>query len=690
MRPKPALPAPTLFLIAPFLIACCIAACSSSEEPTPGERPPDHAAAPTPVAAPRCASRDPLRNVWFGDLHVHTGLSADAFATDTRITLDEAYAFARGEEIELAPLDVEGRGTRPTRLERPLDFAAITDHAENFGEVALCTDPDDSAYGTPNCVGYRSPVAPGQAANSIVLRMAALMGVEPMVAARNIDVVRPAAVCGEDGARCAAAARSVWRSVQDAAERWDDKTDACSFSTLIAYEWTLTPNFTKIHRNVVFRNTTVPERPISSIDETTAPGLWRRLREECLDAGTGCDVIAIPHNSNLSNGNLFAAEYPADATLEEQAEAAAERARLEPLVEIMQVKGDSECRDGLSGVIAAPDELCAFEEFRAADAEDCGDGRGTGALAGQGCVSRRDYVRNVLTEGLAEADRLGVNPFAFGLIASTDTHNGTPGDVEEYSFDGAGGFRDADPITRLGIGESTIVVPDLLKNAGGLVAVWAEENSREAIFQAMKRRETYGTSGPRLRVRFFGGWGYAESICDGDALAEQGYAGGVPMGSVLPGRPEGTDAPRFVVSALRDPGIPEYPGGLLQRIQIIKGWVGDDGALHQKVFDVVGGETGAHVDVRTCQPEGTGANALCSVWVDPEFDASKRAVYYARVLENPSCRWSGWECLRLRQSVAEADLPGACRGDPDRHVIQERAWTSPIWYEPQAMLAAAP
>ncbi len=632
-----------------------------------------------------CAAYDPRRQALFGDLHVHTGLSADAFATDTRATLDEAYGFARGRSIRLPPLDANGIGTRTTRLERPLDFAAITDHAENFGEVAICTDPDDPAWGSPNCTGYRSPVAAEALANSIVVRMARLMGVEPMVAARNVDIRRPAAVCGEDGARCAAAARGVWQSVQEAAARWNDESPACEFSTFVAYEWTLTPNFTKIHRNVVFRNATVPPMPITSIDETTAPGLWRRLRAECLDASTGCDVLAIPHNSNLSNGNLFASEIPETASREERHALAAERAALEPLVEIMQVKGDSECRNGLSGIAGAPDELCDFEAFRPRDAEDCGESRGSGALAGRGCVSRRDYVRNVLGLGLVEIERLGVNPFEFGLIASTDTHNGTPGDVEEYSFEGAGGFRDATPEARLGIAESTIVVPDLLKNPGGLVGVWAEENSRESIFAALRRRETFGTSGPRIEVRFFGGWEYPEASCDAESLVATGYAGGVPMGSRLEPRPGHADAPRFLVSALRDAGIPEHPGGLLQRIQIVKSWTEADGEVHQRVFDVAGNANDARVDLRTCQPEGPGANSLCSVWQDPAFDPDRPAVYYARVVENPSCRWSGWECLRLREGLPDADesaLPAACREADDRHTIQERAWASPIWYVP--------
>ena len=639
---------------------------------------PDPPAPPAPAAAPVCARRDPLRQVFFGDLHVHTARSMDAFTGETRTTPDEAYRFARGEEVGLPPLDADGRGTRRVRLERPLDFAAVTDHAEYFGELDLCTTPGSPVYATPNCTGFRGDPNDADSLDRIVMRMAALLGQDPRRVAQNVDVPRPAAVCGEDGSLCAGAAGRVWLEMQEAAERHQERAPGCGFTTFVAYEWTLTPNMTKIHRNVIFRGREVPPLPITSIEEPTPQGLWRRLRAECLEAGTGCDALAIPHNPNLSNGHMFAVEYPGAETPEAQAEQARLRARMEPLVEIMQVKGDSECRNGMSGVAVAPDELCDFEKWRWAGAEDCGDGTGEGALGGRGCVSRLDFVRNVLVEGLREADRIGVNPYKLGIIASTDTHNGTPGDVEEYSFDGAAGLRDSTIAKRLEQAVAIVAVPDVVKNPGGLVAVWAEENSREALFEALRRRETYGTSGPRLRVRLFGGWGYAEELCDAPDLAARGYAGGVPMGSDLPPRPGDGAAPVFAVWALRDPGTAEQPGGLLQRIQIVKGWVGDDGLLHEVVHEVAGDPAnGASVDPESCAPRGPGADSLCAVWRDPDFDPQRRAVYYARVLENPSCRYSARQCLGLPPD----SRPASCDDAALPKTVQERAWTSPIWYE---------
>ncbi len=663
---------------AALALVALLAGSGCGEQGEPAAAVPAGKLAPAPTPPVPCARRDPLRQVYFGDLHVHTARSMDAFTGETRTTPDEAYRFAKGGQIGLPPLDEEGRGTRLVRLERPLDFAAVTDHAEYFGEVELCTDPDSAVYSTRNCVGFRGDPADADSLDRIVMRMAALMGQDARQVALNLDVTRPAAVCGQDGARCAGAASRVWREMQEAAERHQGRAPACDFTTFIAYEWTLTPKLTKIHRNVIFRGREVPPLPITSIEEPTPQGLWRRLRSECLDAGSGCDVLAIPHNPNLSNGHMFAVEYPGATTPEEQAAQARLRARMEPLVEIMQVKGDSECRNGMSGIAAAPDELCDFEKWRGPDAEDCGDGTGEGALGGRGCISRLDFVRNVLVEGLREADRIGVNPYKLGIIASTDTHNGTPGDVEEYSFDGASGLRDSTTRKRLEKAVDVVAIPDVVKNPGGLVAVWAEENTREAIFQALRRRETYGTSGPRMGVRFFGGWSYDGSLCDAPDFAARGYAGGVPMGSDLPPRSGDATVPTFAVSALRDPGTVDEPGGRLQRIQIVKGWVGEDGLLHEAVYDVAGRvDDAASVDPETCAPQGPGADSLCAVWRDEDFDPRRRSVYYARVLENPSCRYSARQCLDL----PDFSRPASCDDGSVPKLVQERAWTSPIWYE---------
>jgi hypothetical protein len=309
---------------------------------------------------------------------------------------------------------------------------------------------------------------------------------------------------------------------------------------------------------------------------------------------------------------------------------------------------------------------------------------GSGALAGFGCVSRSDYVRNVLVEGLRHDQRLGVNPFKLGIIAATDSHNATPGDVEEATYQGWRGSVDATASQRLRARNGSFnALFNILSSPGGLAGVWSEENSRDSLFDALERREVFGTSGPRMRARFFGGWELPASVCESGApdtsWVAAAYEAGVPMGGDLPSRPRGAKAPTFVLEALRDPGIPERPGGLLQRAQVIKGWVGDDGKLHEEVIDVAGGANGAGVDLDTCAVHGPGDDRLCATWTDPDFDPSKSAVYYARVLENPSCRWSQRQCIALPAD----ERPPACLESPVPRTIQERLWTSPIWYEPR-------
>ena len=618
-----------------------------------------------------CASRDPLGRAFFGDLHIHTVFSMDAYTAETPGTPDDAYRFARGEAIELA-------GGRTARLERPLDFAAVTDHAEYIGEVSLCTRPGSPVYDSRRCGRYRGEIQSldrGSRMGLLTDQKPPLVEIPPFPPLGT--PVRSTELCGEDGERCARAVASVWDETRAAAERWNDSSEQCRFTSFAAYEYTWTPQLSKIHRNVMFRGADVPARPTSALDEPTPQGLWRRLNEECLEADGDCDVLAIPHNSNLSNGRMFELEYPR-APLAEQPGLARLRARLEPLVEIMQVKGDSECRNGLYGVRGGPDELCGFEKFRSAGTPDCERGTGMGALGGQGCVSRHDFARYALIQGLAEEDRIGVNPLKFGIIASTDSHNATPGDTEEDSYVGAHGIDEATPLGRLA--DAGGIVSPTRANPGGLMGVWASENSRDALFDAMLRRETFGTSGVRIRPRLFAGWDYPEELCGSSDLVERAYAGGVPMGGDLPPRTEAGAAPVFVAAAQRDPGTGERPGGLLQRIQIVKGWVGAGGEYHQAVYDVAGsGAGGADVDPETCRPRGPGADSLCGVWRDPDFEPGRRAVYYARVLENPSCRWTAWHCLAL----AEGERPESCADPAIPRTVQERAWTSPIWYSPR-------
>lgn len=624
-----------------------------------------------------CADRDLNRQALWGELHVHSSLSMDAWLWDVRNGPDEVFAFAKGEETFLPPLNDAGAPTRPARLERPIDFAALTDHASFQGEVALCTRPGSSRYDSEACKLFRGDVA-------IESGPLGEFGAQMSALSDAIDVAqempsRSSALCGDQSyMECLSSMKTVWEEQQEAAERHYDRSAGCRFTTLHAYEYTATPRLAKIHHNVIFRNANVPVSPIAWIDTPDIDDLFEALREQCLDAGIGCDVLTLPHNSNLSNGNMFAITGK-DLPLEVQRARASLRRDIERLAEITQIKGDSECRNGFASVIGGTDEFCEYEEWRGPQVEDCGpDGAGFGALLDMGCVSRKDYIRYALLEGFREKARIGVNPFKLGIVGATDTHNANPGDVEEYSFQGWSGSSDATPETRLDPGNSPVNATNTLSsNPGGIAGVWAEENSRDSIFDAMKRRETFGTTGPRITARFFGGWDYPDDLCGDPELVSRGYAGGVSMGGDMPERMSEGQAPKFVVSAMRDIGTPEHPGGLLQRAQIVKGWVGEDGEFHQAVYDVAGGANEATVDLDTCQPRGVGHNNLCEVWTDPDFDPETNAVYYARVLENPSCRWSTIQCLEQ----PEGNKNASCDDPRVAQTIQERLWTSPIWYE---------
>ena len=622
-----------------------------------------------------CASRNPLGNAYWGELHVHTELSMDAYLWDVRGTPDDAFDFAKGKPSFFAPLDADGRESRPTQLERPLDFVALTDHASFLGEVSLCISPGSAAYDSDTCKVYRGEIEPPgeHPMGSFAARLGILSN--SLLADSAVPARKPA-LCGDDLHLCIDAMTAAWEELQAAAERHYDRSSDCSFTTFHAYEYTATPKLAKVHHNVIFRNEQVPRTPIAWVDEPDVYGLFEKLREQCLEQGNGCDVITIPHNSNLSNGNMFRVE-DLDLPIEERRERARLRADIERLVEITQIKGDSECRNGMNQVLGRADEFCDYEEWRPPGTEDCKGGFGFGALGGRGCVDRTDYVRYALIDGMRLAEELGVNPYELGIIAATDAHNANPGDVEEYSYDGWRGSADATPQTRLS-GGVTPAIANVASNPGGIAGVWAYENSRDALFDAMKRRETFGTSGPRMTARFFGGWSYPEDLCNDPDLLEQAYRGGVPMGGRLATPPpEDAGGPRFVVTAMRDPGIDGHPGGSLQRAQIVKGWVDGDGMFRQQVTDVAGGANDASVDLGSCEPRGPGHDSLCAVWQDSSFDPDQAAFYYLRVLENPSCRWSQLQC----NALPEGERPAACSGSVVPAIIQERLWTSPIWYQ---------
>ncbi len=633
----------------------------------PWEPPPAAAVKQTPAPREACNHFMAERRALFGDLHIHSSLSMDANSLGTRTLPDDAYAYATGEEIEVYGVD-PAAGARTARIDRPLDFAAVTDHAEWLAEVSLCTTQGSAVYDSTGCAIYRGEE------DSFLAMVLGIKGFRARIGGLVGITGRRNDVCGRDDAICRRELRTVWEDIQASAERWYDRSADCSFTTFHAWEYSRSPRTSKVHRNIILRNEIVPELPISSLETPLEMDLRRQLLEQCNDNGSGCDAIAIPHNPNMSNGQMFRVEY-AELPLERQREEAALRARLEPVVEMMQIKGESECRNGMYNVLGGEDELCGFEKIRdfgQPNLEDCGEGSGHGAQAGKGCTSRTDFVRYALLEGLREEQRIGVNPYAFGFIGSTDTHTATPGAVSEFDRPYKFGYSTEQMLT---VGARPRAVA--FQNPGGLAGVWAEENTREAIFDALKRRETFATSGPRIAPRFFGGWDIPDTICDDPDLAAEGYRVGVPMGSVLPPAPAKTASPLFAVSAAADPGTADAPGQLLQRLQVIKGWVGKDGEFHQQVVDIAGdANNGAGVDPATCATRGTGFTSLCSVWRDPAFDPQQDAVYYARVVENPRCRWSARMCL----SLAENERPDGCTNDRLPKTVQERAWTAPIWY----------
>ncbi|MDX1735517.1 MAG: DUF3604 domain-containing protein [Halioglobus sp.] len=404
-------------------------------------------------------------------------------------------------------------------------------------------------------------------------------------------------------------------------------------------------------------------------------------------------IFCTPHNSNLGGGLMFETaritnrDIPTDPVT---ADEAARRARWNTLFEVMQHKGSSECDSRLP--TWSEDEFCAFEKM----GYDRFGGKNTGQvrftdyawltpLMGDRIPetvppTEGNFLRYALKKGLQQQAELGVNSFKYGLISSTDTHIAAPGLTMEKNHPGHGGAgmgaRDGVPLG----------LPDELEfGPGGLAVLYAEENSRDALFAAMQRREAYATSGTRPGLRFFGGWEYGDDLCAASDMVARGYAGGVPMGGDLPPAPAADAAPRFVISASMDSGTTQYPGSPLQRIQLVKGWY-DDGELHEQVMDVAGGPNDAWVDIYSCEQSGSGHSQLCTVWEDNDFDPDAQAFYYARVLENPSCRWSQRICA---DAGVRCDDPGTipegmdnCCSGEHRKVIQERAWTSPVWYTP--------
>lgn len=620
---------------------------------------------------PVCAERNPERTPFFGDLHVHTKNSFDAASYDVRNGPREAYRFARGEAVGLPPHDENGTPARSVQLDRPLDFAAVTDHSEFLAETTICLDPTLEGYDSRTCQSYRDGIPTGRAYTVLGVFLAPTPPFRPEFCLEGY---------------CIPTIETVWEDSWDAAEEMYDRSSDCNFTTFVAYEWTGSSGASNWHRNVIFRSRTVPRVPISFFEATNPELLYDALTAQCLDADEDCDVLVIPHNGNQSAGRLFVPERP-DGTPYEAADARRRRA-MEPLVEVYQHKGASECTPGGLDPLGSDDPECAFELLipnvcsgDPGDAPDCKpicpEGGGFGGFLGT-CISPNDFARGALRNGLSERERMGETPFQMGFIGSTDTHNGTPGAVEEDAWEGHTGTQDSTPSRRLPA-DALVQVTTARASPGGLAVIWAEENTRDSLFDAMRRRETYATSGTRITLRTFGGFGFTPAICSDPGLVANGYANGVPMGGELPPYP-GTGAPTFVISVLRDP-----EGAPIRVVQVVKGW--HDGATtHEVVYDVAGmANNGAGVDTATCEPSGAGLDAACTVFTDPDFDPSESAFYYVRVLENPTCRWSHRLCVEAGvdcATQAEDDPMRACCTAGLPETISERAWSSPIWYLP--------
>ena len=522
-------------------------------------------------------------------------------------------------------------------LGAPLDFVALTDHAENFATHLPCTIGGGPEFDTEQCRAMRSGDLDQQAMLEQAFKTA---GTRP--GPRS-------AFCDDNLERCLATEKTTWLRVQEAASAFDDPG---TFSTLIGYEFSsLLANFGMLHRNVIFRGTDVTPHAISSNDVVNQADFFAQLDEACQ---APCEVLTIPHNTNFSWGKAFARTDEDGSTY--TAADIERRARIDRLFEVTQQKGNSECQIG----VGMADEDCNFENTWPV----CDDGQGTQ------CASEPSFLRNALLTGLAMGTEGGRNPYKLGVIGSTDTHLSDPGNTAREIPAQFSGIDFSFAVKRA-LEMNHVVIGAIRKiSAGGLAGVWAEANTRADIFDALRRREAFGTSGSRIKLRFFAG-DYAENMGNSTDAVATAYANGVPMGSDL----ANLEDPSFWVWASQDPSAPA-----LDRIQVIKGWI-EDGVDKQKIWDVAcsGGRspgedgkcpaTEASADVETCALSGSGASELQTTFTDPDFSPDQIAFYYVRVFENPSCRWT-----TSLANEAEVDRPTDVAA-----TVQHRAWSSPIW-----------
>ena len=624
-------------------IGALLASCG----PNDGKAPTAAGATPKSLEAAEAAvPENPLKEAYFGEQHVHTSYSLDAYIGGARLTPSDAYRFAKGEHIgHPGGYDIRLTGG-------PLDFVAVTDHAEYIGSMEEANRPNSVLSKLPITQGLFStdPKQIGAAFTRIVTAFAT-GGLPPEFQDKSIQ-------------------SRAWKEIQDAAAKHNDPG---RFTTLVGYEFTSAPDGRNMHRNVIFRSSKVSELPYSAVQSANPEDLWRTM--DVWRKG-GVESLAIPHNMNGSDGMMFQTTK-FDGTPMDKAYADMRR-RNEPIAEMTQIKGTSDTHPSLS----PNDEWANFEIMETY----IGSTKAVTKFAG-------GYVRQALKDGLVMQDTKGFNPFKFGFIGSSDTHLAAPGLVDDRDYHGKVGRADSAPALRGSVpnnGAKSWDEPNAAPNANnarfqswgasGLAGVWAEENTREALYSALRRRETFATSGPRMRVRFFASYDYPSDILSNRNLVTQAYAKGVPMGSDLLSVKGKT--PKFIVWGVRDPN-----SGYLQRAQVVKGWV-ENGKAMEKVFDVACSDglpldkatsrcpdNGATVNTATCETSRFKGDAeLRTLWTDPEFNPRQRAFYYVRILENPSCRWSTWDAIRNGTPPAP-NLP---------KTIVERAWSSPIWYEPKA------
>ena len=575
--------------------------------------------------------RNPLNNVYFGEEHLHSKASPDAFAFGTRTDANDAYRYAKGEAIEMT------QSGKMIQKKTPYDFAAVTDHAEYLGMMPLLLDPNSPLQDTE--IGKL--IAEGT-------RESGEKAFQQIITSATINVPVPYLVDPE-------IMKTAWQVQVDAARK---HYEPGKFTTFIAFEWSSQPNSKNLHHNVFFRDGEGPERVFSSFDSVHREDLWSYQEYQ---RSVGHENFSIPHNSNVSNSAMFALHQsngnPIDKRWAERS------ARNSPAVEIIQIKGQSETHPALS----PNDEFAGFEDKFI-------------HLLGSGGVQSlidKSFIRQALTDGVGFQEKLGANPFKYGIVAGSDSHVSASVN-EEFNYTGGHGNIDYSPEVRLSGAGSVAGEPAVLFGSAGITGVWAPENTREEIFDGIVRKETFGTSGPMMKVRFFGGWKYKDSLVKDKKFVEKAYKDGVPMGGDLPPKPKRAKAPTFAVWAMKDPN-----SGNLDRIQIIKGWYDKRGYGFQKIYDVAWSDgreklengklppVGNTVDIaKATYTNSIGDNELSAVWTDPDFNPADNAVYYARVIEIPTPRWSTYDAAELGVPVPkEVDA-----------TIQERAWSSPIWY----------